>query len=86
VTDVINDFTVGQDVIDMHQLFASIGYDGADPVADHWLTLVSDSSGGTNLVVDAHNGQASMVVADLLGVGPTMLHEGVDYLTMMRVA
>ena len=65
--------TVRQDVIDFHQLFASLGCTDVDPVADH--LEVSKSSGGTNVVVDPHNGQASMTVADIIGVPPTALHE-----------
>jgi hypothetical protein len=84
--DTIGDFKVGQDVIDLHQLIASIGYTGADPVADHWLTPVSDGKGGTSLVVDAHNAQAPQMIVDVLGVAPTSLHEGSDYLTVAKVA
>ena len=79
--DTIGDFTLGQDTINLQQLLAAIGYSGTDPVADHWLTLVADASGGTNLVVDPHNGQAAQTIVDVLGVAPTALHEGIDYLT-----
>jgi Ca2+-binding RTX toxin-like protein len=77
--DTILDFALGQDVVDLHQLFVSIGYSGTDPIADHWLMLVSDSNGGTNFVVDPHNGQAAMVIVDVVGVTSTALRDGIDY-------
>jgi subtilisin-like proprotein convertase family protein len=83
--DTVADFAVGQDVIDMHQLMTSIGYTGTDPVADHWLMLVSDSNGGTNFVVDPHNGQAATTIVDVLGVAPAILHQGTDYWTTAHI-
>jgi len=83
--DTITDFTVGHDVIDMHLLMTSIGYAGSDPVADHWLTLVSDSNGGTKFVVDPHNGQTPTVVVDVLGISPSALREGTDYWTTVHI-
>jgi subtilisin-like proprotein convertase family protein len=84
--DTIQNWVSGSDVIDMTKLVSSIGYTGADPVADGWLTLVSDSKGGTNFVVDPHNGQASQTIVDVIGVAPTAVHEGIDYLTLTKVA
>jgi Ca2+-binding RTX toxin-like protein len=84
--DTIRDFTVGQDIIDMHQLFASVGYTGSNPVIDQWLSLVADGNGGTNLVVDAHNAQAPQTIVDVVGVAPTVLHQGTDYWTTAHVA
>jgi hypothetical protein len=66
----------------MAQLFSSIGYAGPDPVADGWLSLVSDGKGGTDFVVNPHNGAASQTIVDVIGVAPTVLHEGTDYLTV----
>jgi subtilisin-like proprotein convertase family protein len=83
--DTVADFAVGQDVIDMHQLMTSIGYTGTDPVADHWLTLVSDANGGTDFVVDPHNGQATTTIVDVLGVAPAILHQGTDYWTTAHI-
>ncbi len=83
--DTIQNWASGSDVIDMTQLMTSIGYAGADPVADGWLSLVSDAKGGTNFVVDPHNGQTPQMIVDLIGVAPTALHEGIDYLTV-RIA
>jgi len=74
--DVVRDFTAGQDVIDLNQALTSAGYSGANPIADKWLSLVSDGNGGTNIVVDAHNGQAPVTIADVVGVASTLLHTG----------
>jgi len=49
----ITDFVHGQDVIDLRGIFAASGYAGADPVADHQLTLMSDGAGGTKVLVGA---------------------------------
>jgi Ca2+-binding RTX toxin-like protein len=80
VASTITDFTIGNDVVDMRQLFGSIGYTGTDPLADKWLSLTTDASGtGTDFVIDPHNAMAPMVVADLLHIAPTALHQGTDY-------
>ena len=48
--------SLGNDVVDMRQLFGSIGYTGTDPLADKWLSLTTDASGtGTDFVIDPHN-------------------------------
>jgi subtilisin-like proprotein convertase family protein len=78
-TDTITDFTPGTDYLGLHQLFASLGYTGSDPVADSWLKLVADASGGTDFVVDPHNGGAPVTIADLSGVSTSALHEGTDF-------
>jgi subtilisin-like proprotein convertase family protein len=79
--DEIKDFSVGNDVLDMRQLFQSIGYAGVDPVVDHWLTLSQNANGGTDFVIDPHNGTAAHTVVTLDHVAPGMLHQGTDYLT-----
>ena len=84
--DKVTDFAVGQDVVDIHGLMASVGYAGTDPVGDHWLTLVSDANGGTNFVVDPHNGQSATVIVDVVGISPLALREGIDYWTTAHIA
>jgi len=79
---VIGDFAAGQDVIDFHQLLASINYSGTNPIADGWLDLLTDGKGGTDVVVDAHNGQPTMAIVDVLGVAPSLLHNGTSSLTL----
>jgi subtilisin-like proprotein convertase family protein len=81
--DVIRDFAAGQDVIDFHQLLATIGYSGTNPIADGWLNLLTDGSGGTDVVVDAHNGQPTVMVVDLLGIAPSLLHNGTSSFTLV---
>jgi subtilisin-like proprotein convertase family protein len=80
---VIGDFTAGQDLIDLHQLLTSIGYAGSNPVADNWIDLVTDGKGGTDVAVDPHNGQAAVMIADVLGVAPTVLHNGTSFGMLM---
>jgi hypothetical protein len=68
----------------LHPLFAALGYNGTDPIADHWLTITPDASGtGTNLVVDSHNAQAPVIIVDIVGVAPTSFHEGTTHWTLM---
>ncbi len=43
-SDRITDFQVGEDVLDLRNLFAGIGYQGNDPVADGYLQIVSSGS------------------------------------------
>jgi subtilisin-like proprotein convertase family protein len=81
-TDLIRDFAAGQDVIDFHQLLTTIGYTGANPIADGWLNLLTDGNGGTDVVIDAHNGQPMMMVVDVLGVAPSLLHPGTSAWTL----
>jgi subtilisin-like proprotein convertase family protein len=81
--DTVFDFNPGQDTIDLHQLWTAFGYNGSDPLADHWLSLVSDGGSGTNVVIDPHNGQAAITLVDVLGVAPTALHEGTSFWTLV---
>ena len=79
---MIGDFTAGQDVIDFHQLLASINYSGTNPIADGWLDLSTDGKGGTDVAVNAHNGQPTVAVVDVLGVAPSLLHPGTGSWTL----
>jgi serralysin len=49
----ITDFTHGQDVLDLKGVFAHANYSGSDPVADHYLSFISDGQGGTTVLFDA---------------------------------
>lgn len=77
--DVIRDFTAGQDAINLNQILVSAGYAGTNPVTDGWFNLLSDGNGGTNVVVDAHNGQAPVTVVDVAGVAASQLHTGASW-------
>jgi Ca2+-binding RTX toxin-like protein len=71
----ITDFTHGQDLLDLRGMFGGTGYTGADPVADHYLTLLADGSGGTKVLFDADGpgpGQGSYVI-HLAHVDPASL-------------
>jgi hypothetical protein len=72
----IRDFAAGQDVIDFHQLLATAGYTGINPISDGWPNLLTDGNEGTDVVVDAHNGQPTQMVVDVSGVAPSLLHVG----------
>jgi len=72
---VITDFTHGQDKLDLRGMFSHTGYTGSDPVADHYLTFISDGNGGTAVLFDkdgAANGQQwADYVIDLQHVDPS---------------
>ena len=53
--DRITDFTLGSDKLDLSALFQKAGYAGTDPIADHYIVLLNDGAGGTNLLFD-HDG------------------------------
>jgi subtilisin-like proprotein convertase family protein len=85
-SDTIGDFVVGSDVIDLSKLFVALGYNGSDPLADHWLLLIANANGGTSFVIDPHNGQPLVTIVDVVGVSPTALQEGIDFWTTVNLA
>ncbi len=52
----ITDFTPGMDKIDFSALLGMAGYSGADPVADGYVSFVSDGQGNTLVYFDPHSG------------------------------
>jgi Ca2+-binding RTX toxin-like protein len=73
----ITDFTVGVDHLDLSKLMQASGYTGSDPVADGYVSLVSDGAGGTEVLYDT-DGRASgntiqFRITDLDNVSPTGL-------------
>ncbi len=78
--NVVTDFTLGQDELDLRGLVKSAGYTGHDPVADHVLQLVQSGT-STNVVIDPHaaaNGGHTVVT--LQNVLPSSLTEGHDFI------
>jgi Ca2+-binding RTX toxin-like protein len=73
----VTDFTHGQDLLDLKGLFAATGYTGTNPVADRYLSLISDGNGGTAILFDrdgAGTGQQwGTYVIDLEHVSPASL-------------
>ena len=51
----ITDFNVAADKLDLTGIFNSIGYTGTNPVADGYLSFVSDGAGDTQVFVNAHS-------------------------------
>jgi Ca2+-binding RTX toxin-like protein len=49
----ISDFQHGVDSLDLRGVFKNTSYWGSDPVADKYLTLISDGAGGTQVLFDA---------------------------------
>jgi hypothetical protein len=80
----VTDFTHGQDVLDLRGLFAGTGYAGSDPIADKYLSLVSDGKGGTAILFDRDGAGAGQkwgnYVIELEHVSPTSLSNS-DWIT-----
>ncbi len=74
----ITDFTPGTDVLDLRALFTAAGYKGADPVADHYLSFVSDGAGGTKVLFDPDGAGTAHAwpdyIIDLEKVAPGSVH------------
>jgi Ca2+-binding RTX toxin-like protein len=49
----ITDFAHGQDVLDLKAVFAHSTYVSGDPVAEGYLSFISDGAGGTKVLFDA---------------------------------
>ncbi len=82
--DQIRDFERGQDVIDISELLASLGYTGSDPVADGYLMQVYSGRGrALQLKIDpdgAGGGAGFETLVTLYGTGSAPLEIGTDIL------
>jgi Ca2+-binding RTX toxin-like protein len=66
--DIITDFEVGKDTIDLHNLFSAFGKASADPIGEGYLQL-QVVGGDTNIRFDSNGGGDSFVtLATLQGV------------------
>lgn len=74
-SDRITDFQVGEDVLDLRNLFAGIGYQGNDPVADGYLQIVpSGSTSSIRIDIDGTFGSSAFkTLVTLDNVLPTSL-------------
>ena len=78
--NVITDFTLGQDELDLRGLVKSAGYTGTDPVADHVLQLVQSGT-STNVIIDPHGAAGGgHIVVTLQHVVASSLTEGHDFI------
>jgi hypothetical protein len=72
----ITDFQPGVDKLDLSALYTS-GYTGTDPVADGYVTFVSDGLGGTKVMLDPDGTNPAQpwpfTIVTLDGVSPTGL-------------
>jgi Ca2+-binding RTX toxin-like protein len=71
----ITDFTPGTDKIDLSGVLSSYGYTGTSPIADGWLSLVSDGAGDTQVRVNPHDPSwpYSYLITTLDHVAPTSI-------------
>jgi beta-glucanase (GH16 family) len=73
----INDFTPGQDHIDLTNLLASLQYSGSDPIADGYIRIADDGSGNAQIWSDLEKvspGAGWYLVATLAHVPTASLH------------
>jgi Ca2+-binding RTX toxin-like protein len=75
--NVVTDFHVGQDMLDLRAMMKDAGYTGADPIADHTLSLTQHGA-DTSIDLTVHG--ASHTVVTLQNVAANALHAGQDYL------
>jgi Ca2+-binding RTX toxin-like protein len=77
----VTDFTVGTDMLDLRGLFTAVGYTGSNPVADSYLSFVSDGVGGTKVIFDPDGAgpAGSSLITTLDHVSPASLTMGSDW-------
>ena len=77
----ITDFNPAADKLDLTGIFKTIGYTGTNPVADGYLSFVSDGTGNTLVYVNPHSASQSWpsLVTTLNGVSPSSITSA-DYI------
>ena len=77
----ITDFNVATDKLDLTGIFKTIGYTGTNPVADGYLSFVSDGHGNTQVYVNPHSASQSWpsLITTLDGVSPSSITSA-DYI------
>jgi Ca2+-binding RTX toxin-like protein len=78
--NVIHDFAVGSDMIDLKAAMSSTGYAGSNPLADKYLSLVAHGT-GTDIMIDpdGNGAQAAHLLVTVENVLPAQLKIGADY-------
>jgi Ca2+-binding RTX toxin-like protein len=71
----ITDFTPGTDKINVSGVLSAYGYSGTNPVADGWLSFVSDGAGNTQVRVNPHDPSWpwTYLITTLDHVGPSAI-------------
>jgi Ca2+-binding RTX toxin-like protein len=79
--NMISDFTLGQDELDLTGVMKSINYQGTDPIKDGVLHLVQQGH-DTAFVIDPHHdgGAAAHTVVTLANIMPSSLTAGHDFI------
>jgi Ca2+-binding RTX toxin-like protein len=70
----ITDFNVTSDTLNLTGIFSAIGYTGSNPVADGYLSFVSDGAGNTQVYVNSHSiSTPSTLITTLDHVNPSSI-------------
>jgi hypothetical protein len=79
--NIVHDFTVGTDMLDLRGAVASTGYAGADAVKDGILKLAAAGTGtAISIDSDGPGAQPAHTLVTIEKVAPTALKAGVDFL------
>jgi serralysin len=71
----VTDFNTTADHLDLTGIFSTIGYTGTNPVADGYLSFVSDGAGDTQVIVNPHSAASPWptLITTLDHVSPTSI-------------
>jgi beta-glucanase (GH16 family) len=78
--NVVHDFAVGADMIDLSGALKSAGYTGSNAVADHYISLVQAGADGTTIMIDpdGNGAGAAHKLVTIEHVLPSALKMGAD--------